>query len=210
MIFKKSAILISMLAVLFLCFAFTPPAVSTRVIHDNTPIYASPDYSSAQIFKLPQNAEVERIGGTESRESIVWQKVRYGIYEGYADNSCLYEYLGEMSYTLKTVKAKGTKMGGEINLYSVNSKAAPAALTVRDGAKLQAILTEVDYGAFYQVRYRDGIYFVEKASTTTGLTYNETTALIVSGAALVLAVVIFFIIRFIKKSSIQKSPKNNQ
>lgn len=210
---KKSAAIVTVvitgiLLVLLCCSAGAP--TTTRALHPDTPIYADTDYSSAKVFSIPQNAEVTRLGDIVVKSAVSWQKVDYNGYIGYVNNACLYEHLGEMSYSFKTVKTRSKKMGEEINLYEANSTDSRVLYSLKDGIRLNSKITEIDYGKFYEVQYEGEKCFVEISYTTTGLSYNEVTAIIVICVTLVAAVLAFFVIGYIKKASVRVRPKKDE
>lgn len=175
-------------------------AQTTKAIHPDTPIYAQADFDSDILFKIPRNAQVIVLEQPTTINNIDWIKVQYGSYYGYVNNADLYQTEEEVTYSLSYIKATSTKMGQPIIIYSANSIQSQVVDTVKDGAKLIKINSDVDYGNFYEIRYNDKRAFIEKSHATTSLTYNQKTALIIGSAALAVIISMFVLIKFIKKS----------
>jgi len=138
-------------------------------------------------------------------DNVVWAKVQYGSYVGYVVQADLYEEKNPLSFSISTIKATSRIMGEEIKLYSANSTSSAVIAKVKDGTKLNLVTSEIDYGDFYEISYNNQRVFIEKKYATTGLTYNQKTALIIGAVTLVSIVLMFFIINYIYKSKKSKA-----
>lgn len=176
-------------------------ASSVRAIHDNVPIFEEPDFDSAILFTIPRNASVLLVEEEFVLDNIRWQKIKYGSFEGYADASSLYVSFQEPSFTVKHIKATSLKMGQEIKIYDINSENGNVIATVKDGTKLQRIVSDIDYGDFYEISFNNQRAFVQKKHATHSLTLNQKTALIVGAVTLAVIAAVFALIMFIRRSA---------
>ncbi|MFW5780925.1 MAG: SH3 domain-containing protein [Bacillota bacterium] len=199
---KKAAIILFIITISILLTG----SVSVRCLHPQTPIFDEPDFSSTIIFYIPQNAEIKVIEKDLVIDNTQWTKIRYGSYIGYVDSSGLYEENNRLSYTISQIKATSKTMGEDIRLYSANSTQSQVVASVKDGAKLNLVNSNIDYGDFYEINYDNQRVFIEKEYATTGLTYNQKTALIVGAVTLVTILLLILIINYIQKI---KNPKDS-
>src|SRR5690554_5246740 len=98
---KKTAIILVIIATMIL-FA---GATSIRSLHPQTPIFEEPDFSSAILFKIPQNAQVIAMDEDIVIDNTNWLKIKYGSYVGYVDASSLYEEENQLSINISQIKA---------------------------------------------------------------------------------------------------------
>jgi hypothetical protein len=198
----KKTVFILVIALIFL---LSSGSASIRCLHPQTPIFEEADFSSAVIFRIPQNAQVILVEDDIAIDNVVWAKVQYGSYVGYVVQANLYEEKNPLSFSISTIKATSRIMGEEIKLYSANSTSSAVIAKVKDGTKLNLVTSEIDYGDFYEISYNNQRVFIEKKYATTGLTYNQKTALIIGAVTLVSIVLMFFIINYIYKSKKSKA-----
>jgi subtilase family serine protease len=92
-------------------------------------------------------------------------------------------------------------MGQEIKIYDINSENGNVIATVKDGTKLQRIVSDIDYGDFYEISFNNQRAFVQKKHATHSLTLNQKTALIVGAVTLAVIAAVFALIMFIRRSA---------
>lgn len=195
---KKTAILILLTVVLasVLLGASSPlnEYVYKTVLPD-TPLYEKTDFSSKVLISVPHNAEVEIVGEAFFVGDVEWQKVKYTLYTGYMPASAVYRSLKNDVYDVIIAKAASVKMGDKIALYLTHDKETAPAVYLFDGEQIRIIDNGIDYGDFYMAEYDGAYYFVLKDNVTTGLSYNQLLALIIScsfvGVIIIAAVIIF-------------------
>lgn len=198
---KKVSFIIVIVAILVLCCS----ASSTRALHTQTPIFEESDYTAAVIFLIPQNASVLKLEEPFTLDNIIWQKVQYGSYIGFVPKGYLYESAEVARYTVEHKKATSQRMGEDISIYSANSTASALVATIKDGTKLTHIVSDIDYGDFYEISYENERAFIQKQNATSGLTYNQKTAFIIGGATLFVIGAMFLLISYIKRTKRPKS-----
>lgn len=193
---KAAAILL-----IIIIFLFCMNAASARALHPETPIFEEASFSSAVLFRIPQNAYVIEIAEPFAQDNTTWQQVQYGSYVGFVDASSLYQIDDEVfSVRFSRTKATSRKMGEEINLYAANSVDSAVVGKVKDGTRLQVVESAVDYGDFFEIVYDNQRAFIRKDYATTSLTYNEKTALIIGAVTLAVLTAMIFLTLFIIKT----------
>lgn len=211
---KKTAglLIIAIIFAVFFIFSAATPIYYYRILLDS-PLYADPDFESEKILNgIKRNEPVEVIGepisGGNEKE---WVKIRYNEeYEGYIPYSYLYKSAGNEDYDLQVVKATGKSTSEEIYLYSYYDETSDVIAKLVDGEKLDLIIDGKTYGEFSKVVYEGKTCFVKTEKITTGLTYNQRLALIISAALITglcfvgIAVVLF--IRSKKKNRATEQP----
>ena len=198
---KKTAIFILLTAVLasVLLGASSPlnEYVYKTVLPD-TPLYADSDFSSEELIAVPHNAEVEIIGEAFFVGDVEWQEVKYTLYTGFMPVTALYKSIKNDVYDVIIAKAASVKMGDKIALYLTHELKTTPAAYLFDGEQIRIIDNGIDYGDFYMAEYDGAYYFVLKENVTTGLSYNQLLALIISCCfvgVIIIAVVIVFVYR---------------
>lgn len=166
-----------------------------KAILPDTPLYADSDLGADILIRIPQDAAVEIEGDPVMVGDVEWQRVSYTSLDGYVVKSALYRSLKNDSYDVVIAKASAQKMGEDIYLYDTHLEGAPVAATLNDGEKLRIIDNGIDYDGYLYVEYDGGYYFVRSEYVTTGLSYNETLAVIIAasfvGAVIIAAVIVF-------------------
>lgn len=204
---KKTRIVFLIIIIGLSCCSFT---YSTRILHKDTPIFEEADCNSEIIFLLPQKAVVEKIETPLVIEDITWQKIKYGSYTGYVDSAYLYQSINSSDYEIKSIKACSTKIGEEINIYASNSTDSEIVAKIKDGAKLQEVISDVDYGNFIEINYNNSRAFVEKEFVTYGLSYNQKSALIIGVSSTLILIIVVLLIVYLKKSKNKGSEEQNK
>lgn len=205
---KKAATIL----LIIIIFLFCMNAASVRALHPDTPIFEEASFSSAVLFRIPQNAYVIELDEPFIQDNTTWQQVQYGSYVGFVDVSSLYQLDDEVfSVRFSRVKATSQKMGEEISLYAANSVNSAVLGKVKDGTRLQVVESEIDYGDFFEIVYNGQRAFILKDYATTSLTYNEKTALIIGAATVAVLTAMILLTFFIIKNRKRKlsSPEEN-
>lgn len=150
-----------------------------------TPLYSEASFSSEKIIpEIKQNETVEQIEQPISDgNGVKWVKIRYNShYEGYVPYTYLYYTVGGDGYEVYVAKVTGKKTGDGIKLYKYYDEKSEAGKVLHDGQKVSVVLEKnTSYGEYLKVIYDGEYYFVKSENVTTGLTYNQKLALIISG-----------------------------
>ena len=202
----RISVITAIIAVVFCIFSAASPVYATKILL-NTPLYQEASFDSETVLKeIRTNETVEKIGDVVRDETgKEWIKVRYNErYEGYVPYGYLYQSAGTEDYDMQVVKVTGSSTSEKIPLYSYYDTNSEIVGELVDGEKLNLVLDDNSYGEFSRVIF-DGKYcFVKTSNITTGLTYNQKLALIISVALFVLllaaGVVAVVIIQKKKKS----------
>lgn len=203
---KFSIIICLIIAILSLCLsASTPPLDQSviRTIHPKTNLYTTASLQNNVVIILPQNAFVTLIGEPFYQSELLWQEINYEQYNGFVLYNNLYVSLRNDTYSMRIVKATSKAMGQEIALY-VTHDITSEHITVCDGTKLNLIVTDIDYGNFSKVEYLGNTYYVISTEITSGLSYNQTIAVIISSALCGAVLIAVFLTVIIKKSKLSK------
>ncbi len=169
-----------------------------KTVLPDTPLYENTDFSSETLISVPHNAEVEVIGEPFFVGDVEWQQVRYTVYTGYMPSGAIFKSIKNDVYDVIIAKASSTKMGDKIPFYYTHNINTEPAGYLYDGEQLRIIDDGIDYGEFYMTEYDGNYYFVLKDNVTTGLSYNQLLALIIScsfAGAIIIAVVIVIVYR---------------
>ena len=160
------------------------PADSYKIILD-TPLYAEADFSAETVLEsIPKNEPVEIIGeAIKDGENREWIKIKYnGYYEGYVPYGYLYKSSVYDQYDMQVAKATGNASSSKINVYRFFDENSEIVTTLSDGDRINVVLDNGEYGKFSKIVYGDSYLFVKTENVTTGLTYNQRLAVIISGA----------------------------
>lgn len=177
----------------------------------DTPMHKEASLDSEVLIEIPKNALMELIKDENGDEIIVtagnteWQFVKYTNMEGYVIRTAIYRSLKNEDYDVILAKAKSSKMGEKIVLYETHSVNTSETLEIYDGAKLRIIDNGIDYGEFYMVEYGGEYLYCLKTNVTTGLSYNQRLAVIITSCFIgagILAFVIVVLIRRKKRMTI--------
>jgi hypothetical protein len=171
----------------------------SKILHDNTVVYAQADFASATDTTLPQNHVVVLAGEPfEDAQGILWQRIEYGGGYRWVLSANIYKTVLD-DYKSHYMKALAPRMGQRISLYSTADTQSHVLAQVPDGTHLRIIESSIDYGGFYKAEYDGKIVFVEKIHVTTGLSYNQKfTAILAAVTAGILAAGLLTV-RFLKK-----------
>lgn len=187
MLKKKTAGIVTILFVVlavFCLFSASSPVFSYKILLD-TPLYGDIGFDAEQVLKeIKRNETVDVIGEvTTDLEGREWVRIRYNAdYEGYVPYAYLYKSAGTEDFDMKVVKVTGKSTSEKVPLYSYYDEASEVVATLVDGEKLDLIVDGNSYGEFSKVVYNGKTCFVKTEKTTTGLTYNQRLALIISAA----------------------------
>lgn len=199
---KKGALAVLLAVIVFtsalMCAAAPVNSYAYKAILPDTPLYASADLAAEILIRLPQNAVVEPAGDPFVSGDTEWVRVKYTSFDGFVVNASLYKSLKNDNFEVIIAKAAAKEMGEEIPLFDTHSSDAAAVRTVHDGEQLRIVTDGVDYGEFVCVEYDGGYYFAYSFNVTTGLSYNQLLAVIISACfvgALIIAAVIVVVLR---------------
>lgn len=170
-----------------------------KVMLPDTGLYENYDFSSRILAVMPQNAVVTIRGESFTDSGYEWQKITYNNITGYVLASDLFQSKTIQDYSVTKAKARSSKMGLDIPLYGSNDASAEAILDIHDGAGINVMVSEVDYGEFYMVEYEGTEYFALKKNISFSLSYNESLALIIGGSALFAAAVAAVAVSAVKR-----------
>lgn len=204
------AILLSIFAVMVIfcvCFAAAPEKVNKILV--NTPLYQAPDFASEKVLdEIKQNEVVQCVEEEVSvdENGREWVRITYSSKTGYVPKSYLYLSAGTEDSNFKVVKATGKSSSEKIKLYSYYQETSEVIGTVVDGEKLNLVSDGKTYGDFSKIVYDGKECYVKTENITTGLTYNQRLALIISVSLVcgLLLIGVISVIVFHKKKKIEK------
>lgn len=193
---KKSSVLILITALFFLAGAFGLSGIhawagENRVLFD-TPVYATSDLSGTPVGTLRAGESVEI---KESAEN--WLEIAYGEGVAYVKKDAIYFRPNGELFVYENVKVTATAKKKLIFLYSAPDRAQSTGMKLSDGKKLIKCGEE---GDFYFVTTPDGEEsgYVLKEHITTGMTYNQRIATIIS-TVFALAAILTGILFYLKR-----------
>ena len=200
---KTILILASVLLVVTLLCAATQG--TTEVVYKTVmecPLYREADFASETVIAIPQNAVVEPIGDPFDQDGFSWRKIRYSGAEGYVLATDIFVSSKNDNYTFIVGKGKSRTMGEPIGLYSIHTENAEPVRYMYDGESVRIVDDGISYGKYLRVEYDGTYYYALADQVTTGLSYNQTLAIIIIGSvagAVGIGLIVFFLIRRRKK-----------
>ena len=212
---QRKKFFIMIITVLFVVFCLLSGAAATidytaKTIMD-IPLYKEASYNSEKVLEIiKQNEPLDIVGETVIDENgVSWIKVVYNsYYEGYIPSAYLYLKPGAEDYDIIVVKATGKSMSDEIKIYRHYDENSEVVAVLHDGEKINLIEEQDEiYGDFRKVVYNGEFCFVKAENITTGLTYNQTLAVIISCGlvAIIICVVLLSVYVSRKKRGIIKN-----
>ncbi len=196
---KIFAIILLLLFTSILCGASPIDKYQYKTILPDTPLYAESNEESTVLIKIPQNAKVTLLGENFIAGEKSWQKVLYTDLEGYLLTELLYPSIDNDNYTVRPMTVVSDSMGGEIPIYSSHTDINAPIKIVFDGEKVNLIEDGLDYGEYAKIEYEGEECFIFRKNITSGLSYNQRLAVIISSVFIGIAVVVAITIILLRK-----------
>ena len=200
---EKTAV--SVIVVLTICLVFLLCAAApagTRYTYKAVlgfSLYESADLTSTVLVSVPQNAQVEPLGDPVTVDGKVWQRVVYSGLTGYTYSDNIYLSNKNDNFVFVVGKAKSAFMGQPIALYTVHDENAEPVRYMNDGENLRIVSDNVSYGSFSRIEYDGSYYFVRTENVTTGLSFNQTLAVIILGSVVGATCIVVLIVVLTKR-----------
>ena len=149
---------------------------------------------------LQEGEHVNFVSTTAGYDGGAWVIVRYNNTEYFAKQGDFAEYVAPVpERKTEYGRAKGSRVGGVVNVYQSADESSVVILEVADGTKLE-ILDE--QGDFYQVKIGETIGYMRKGDVELGaLTSVQIVAIVLAIAVLLAGTTIFAAIYLTKKKS---------
>lgn len=159
-----------------------------------------PGHPHTDDVTLEEGGHVNFVSTTAGYAGGAWVIVRYNNTEYFAKQGDFAEYVApEPERKTEYGRAKGSRVGGVVNVYQSADTASVVILEVADGTKLE-ILDE--QGDFYQVKIGETIGYMHKDDVELGaLTSVQIVAIVLAIAVLLAGTTIFAAIYLTKKKS---------
>lgn len=172
-------------------FASTQKAYS---LHEGVPVYADETLSDV-VLELKQNQEVTVLESKEI-DGKTYFKVTVNDITGYVNGNYVYTTGGAKEYVVKSMQIKADKVGNDVKVYATPSRDGKVIKEVSDGLAVDVIDTGSD---FYLVVFDDSTGYVYKDNVTSGLSLNQTVALIV-GVVTVATIIVILVLLYYRKN----------
>ncbi len=161
-------------------------------------LYIIPHKVSGQNVEISSGTHVIFKRTTAGFDGNIWVVVEYENHEYFALKDEFFEYVAPMPERKTTYgRAKGTRVGGIVNVYQSADEASAVILELADGAKVEILETLDD---FYQVSIDGTIGYMKKDDVQLGgLTTVQIVSIILAVLVLLAGSTIFAAIYFTKK-----------
>lgn len=163
-------------------------------LHNGVPVYADETLADVAL-ELKQNQEVVVLE-TKEIDGKTYFKVTVNDITGYVNGNYIYTTGGAKEYVVKSMQIKADKVGNDVKVYATPSRDGKVIKEVSDGLSVDVIDTDTD---FYLVVFDDSTGYVYKDNVTSGLSLNQTIALIV-GVVTVATIIVILVLLYYRKN----------
>lgn len=163
-------------------------------LHNGVPVFADETLTDV-VSELTQNQEVT-VFESKDIDGKTYFKVSVNGITGYVNSDYLYATGSAKEYAVKSMQIKADKVGNDVKVYAAPSLDGKVIKEVSDGLEVDVIDTGSD---FYLVVFDGESGYVYKDNVTSGLSLNQTIALIV-GVVTVATIIVILVLLYYRKN----------